>query len=147
MHVRVPKQAAGTMSECQHNRWSTADACGAVQSGAQLEGLAATLAKPLRCLWVSQQSRIWLNQVADLRDLPFTPLVLVSASDPAASHAHHTLGEPARLYFHRQRSAAFGMLRSGQGPMTHYRARQSGWSTAFLLGQLCWSRQQWLQSS
>ena len=67
----------------------------AAQSGARLDGLAATLTKPLRCLWVSQHSRIWLNQVTEARALPFTPIILASASDPAAAQAHRSLREPA----------------------------------------------------
>jgi hypothetical protein len=44
----------------------------------------AVLHKPLRPLWVSQASQIWTNQVAHPSDLPFTPLLLVSASQPHA---------------------------------------------------------------
>lgn len=45
---------------------------------------AAVLHKPLQPLWVSQASQIWTNQVAHPSDLPFTPLLLVSASQPHA---------------------------------------------------------------
>ena len=65
----------------------------AAQSGARLDGLAATLIKPLRCLWVSQHSRIWLNQVTEARELPFTPIILASASDPSAAQTHRSLRE------------------------------------------------------
>lgn len=44
--------------------------------------LAAVLDKPLRPIWLSQESRMWLNEMADHADLPFTPLYLVSASKP-----------------------------------------------------------------
>ncbi|KAK9818277.1 hypothetical protein WJX72_009958 [[Myrmecia] bisecta] len=52
--------------------------------GADLTQLAAQLRKPLQPLWVSQQTRIWLNKVPDPGALDFTPLVLVSASLPHA---------------------------------------------------------------
>lgn len=42
----------------------------------------AVLLKPLRPLWLSQSSLIWTNQVADPSSLAFTPLLLVSASQP-----------------------------------------------------------------
>ncbi|DBA66398.1 TPA: hypothetical protein ACH3X2_002378 [Trebouxia sp. C0005] len=45
--------------------------------------LAAVLDKPLRPIWLSQDSRMWLNAMADHTDLPFTPLYLVSASKSA----------------------------------------------------------------
>lgn len=41
------------------------------------------LDKPLRPIWLSQDSRMWLNAMADHTDLPFTPLYLVSASKSA----------------------------------------------------------------
>ncbi|KAL3137186.1 hypothetical protein ABBQ32_006750 [Trebouxia sp. C0010 RCD-2024] len=44
--------------------------------------LAAVLDKPLRPIWLSQESRMWLNEMADHANLPFTPLYLVSASKP-----------------------------------------------------------------
>ncbi|GFR43386.1 hypothetical protein Agub_g4461, partial [Astrephomene gubernaculifera] len=50
--------------------------------GADVEGLAKVLRKPLRPLWISQASTIWLDQVAQPDQLPFTPLYLVSASQP-----------------------------------------------------------------
>ena len=45
--------------------------------------LAAVLDKPLRPIWLSQDSRMWLNAMADHTELPFTPLYLVSASTSA----------------------------------------------------------------
>ncbi|KAK9806519.1 hypothetical protein WJX73_006400 [Symbiochloris irregularis] len=45
-----------------------------------LQGLTALQRKPLRPLWISQATRLWTNEVADPADLPFTPLILVSAS-------------------------------------------------------------------
>ena len=44
--------------------------------------LASALRKPLRPLWLSQGSRVWVDGVAQPEELPFVPLVLVSASDP-----------------------------------------------------------------
>ncbi|KAL4421701.1 hypothetical protein ABPG77_010645 [Micractinium sp. CCAP 211/92] len=50
-----------------------------------LSVLVATLAKPLRCLWVSQDSHLWAEQgqAVDVASLPFTPVVLVNASASA----------------------------------------------------------------
>ena len=55
-----------------------------MQVGADLSPLLRTLRKPLRCIWLSQESRIWTDQVMDTSQLGFTPLVLVSASLPNA---------------------------------------------------------------
>jgi tRNA A64-2'-O-ribosylphosphate transferase len=52
------------------------------QVGVDVEGLAAVLRKPLRPLWLSPASRVWLNHVPSLEELPFTPLFLLSASQP-----------------------------------------------------------------
>ena len=97
--VCVAKASVGSRSDiwacCSPCALLSILTCVAAQSGATLDGLAATLAKPLRCLWLSQQSRIWLNQIADVSDLPFTPIVLVSASDPAAAGMHRSLREPS----------------------------------------------------
>ncbi len=54
------------------------------QVGADVAALSASLTKPLRPLWVSQQSRLWTDNVASAEDLLFTPLILVSASLPNA---------------------------------------------------------------
>jgi len=55
-----------------------------MQVDAELAGLARCLKKPLRPMWISQNSRIWINQVPHPEDLPFTPIILVSASLPNA---------------------------------------------------------------
>jgi tRNA A64-2'-O-ribosylphosphate transferase len=55
---------------------------GWVQAGVGIEELAGVMEKPFRPLWISQKSRIWLNQVPPVQDLEYTPLVLVSASLP-----------------------------------------------------------------
>ena len=47
--------------------------------------MAKTLKKPLRPLWLSQSSFIWINEVANPQDLRFTPLILISASPGASS--------------------------------------------------------------
>ena len=54
------------------------------QVGADVAALSASLTKPLRPLWVSQQSRPWDDAVSSPEELPFTPIVLVSASLPNA---------------------------------------------------------------
>lgn len=48
--------------------------------GANLVPLAQSLRKPLRTLWISQKTVIWLNEVVDIETLEFTPIFLVSAS-------------------------------------------------------------------
>ncbi|KAG2445329.1 hypothetical protein HYH02_008795 [Chlamydomonas schloesseri] len=53
-----------------------------LRMGADVEGLARSLSKPLRPLWITQSSTIWVDQVAQPDSLPFTPLYLVSASQP-----------------------------------------------------------------
>ncbi|XP_021723554.1 uncharacterized protein C3F10.06c-like isoform X1 [Chenopodium quinoa] len=50
------------------------------ESGADIASLAASLRKPLRPLWISQKSVIWLNEVPDHDSWDFTPLILVSGS-------------------------------------------------------------------
>jgi hypothetical protein len=52
--------------------------------GANLVPLARMLRKPLRALWVSQRTVIWLNEVVDIETLDFTPIFLVSASQPVS---------------------------------------------------------------
>ncbi|XP_010688327.2 tRNA A64-2'-O-ribosylphosphate transferase isoform X1 [Beta vulgaris subsp. vulgaris] len=50
------------------------------ESGADIASLAASLRKPLRPLWISQKSVIWLNEVPDHDSWDFTPVILVSGS-------------------------------------------------------------------
>ncbi|PIA64660.1 hypothetical protein AQUCO_00100251v1 [Aquilegia coerulea] len=50
-------------------------------SGADIASLASSLQKPLRPLWISQKSVIWLNEVPDYDSWDFTPIILVTASD------------------------------------------------------------------
>lgn len=51
---------------------------------ANLVPLARALRKPLRTLWVSQKTVIWINEVVDIEALDFTPIFLVSASQPGS---------------------------------------------------------------
>lgn len=52
--------------------------------GADIRSLALSLKKPLRPLWISQRTRIWLNEVPELESWDFTPIILVSASASGA---------------------------------------------------------------
>ncbi|VVB02911.1 unnamed protein product [Arabis nemorensis] len=49
-------------------------------SGADIASLASCLRKPLRPLWVSQKTVLWLNEVPEHGSWDFTPLILVSSS-------------------------------------------------------------------
>lgn len=49
-------------------------------SGADISSLASLLRKPLRPLWISQKTVIWLNEVPEHDSWDFTPIILVSAS-------------------------------------------------------------------
>ncbi|KAA8534926.1 hypothetical protein F0562_029858 [Nyssa sinensis] len=49
-------------------------------SGADISALALSLKKPLRPLWISQKTVIWLNEVPEYDSWDFTPIILVSAS-------------------------------------------------------------------
>lgn len=42
--------------------------------------LSNTLHKPLRPLWISQSSTVWLNEIPEVNEYDFHPIVLVSAS-------------------------------------------------------------------
>ncbi|XP_062229010.1 tRNA A64-2'-O-ribosylphosphate transferase isoform X3 [Phragmites australis] len=48
--------------------------------GADINSLALRLQKPLRPLWISQRTRIWLNEVPEHESWDFTPIILISAS-------------------------------------------------------------------
>lgn len=55
--------------------------------GVDLGGLTAILTKPLRPLWLGHNSRLLPpEQQPDLEELTFTPLYLISASEPNARH-------------------------------------------------------------
>lgn len=49
-------------------------------TGTDIGSLALSLRKPLRPLWISQKTVIWLNEVPDCDSWNFTPVILVSAS-------------------------------------------------------------------
>lgn len=48
--------------------------------GADIHSLALGLKKPLRPLWISPRTRIWLNEVPEHESWDFTPIILISAS-------------------------------------------------------------------
>ncbi|KAL6221073.1 hypothetical protein ACLB2K_008825 [Fragaria x ananassa] len=62
-------------------------------SGADISSLASCLKKPLRPLWVSQKTVIWLNEVPDHESWDFTPIILVSASSPSGIVQRRTSSE------------------------------------------------------
>ncbi|KAL8239877.1 hypothetical protein R6Q59_016444 [Mikania micrantha] len=49
-------------------------------SGVDIASISSLLKKPLRPLWISQKTVIWLNEVPDYNDWDFTPIILISAS-------------------------------------------------------------------
>ncbi|XP_017440754.1 uncharacterized protein C3F10.06c isoform X2 [Vigna angularis] len=62
-------------------------------SGADIASLAACLRKPLRPLWISQKTVIWLNEVPHHESWDFTPIILVSASSSVGVSQHGTTSE------------------------------------------------------
>ncbi|TVU07857.1 hypothetical protein EJB05_41229, partial [Eragrostis curvula] len=48
--------------------------------GADIQSLVLGLRKPLRPLWISPRTRIWLNEVPEHESWDFTPIILISAS-------------------------------------------------------------------
>ncbi|KAM5547568.1 tRNA A64-2'-O-ribosylphosphate transferase [Rosa sericea] len=62
-------------------------------SGADISSLASCLKKPLRPLWISQKTVIWLNEVPDHESWDFTPIILVSASSPSGVVQRRTSSE------------------------------------------------------
>ncbi|KAM2193794.1 hypothetical protein ACFX1R_028027 [Malus domestica] len=62
-------------------------------SGADIASLASLLKKPLRPLWISQKTVIWLNEVPDHESWDFTPIILVSASASNGVVPHRTSSE------------------------------------------------------
>ncbi|KAJ0524401.1 putative tRNA A64-2'-O-ribosylphosphate transferase, rit1 domain-containing protein [Helianthus annuus] len=49
-------------------------------SGVDIASISSLLKKPLRPLWISQKTVIWLNEVPDHNSWDFTPIILISAS-------------------------------------------------------------------
>ncbi|KAH1135832.1 hypothetical protein GLYMA_05G227000v4 [Glycine max] len=65
-------------------------------SGADIASLAACLRKPLRPLWISQKTVIWLNEVPHHESWDFTPIILLSASSSSSvvgASQHRTTSE------------------------------------------------------
>ncbi|PNY17086.1 tRNA A64-2'-O-ribosylphosphate transferase [Trifolium pratense] len=58
-------------------------------SGADIASLASSLKKPLRPLWISQKTVIWLNEVPHHDSWDFTPIILVSASSSSNNVSQH----------------------------------------------------------
>ncbi|XP_038700911.1 tRNA A64-2'-O-ribosylphosphate transferase isoform X2 [Tripterygium wilfordii] len=61
--------------------------------GADIASLVSCLRKPLRPLWISQKTVIWLNEVPGLDSWDFTPIILVSASSSVGISQHKTTSE------------------------------------------------------
>ncbi|XP_052200053.1 uncharacterized protein C3F10.06c isoform X2 [Diospyros lotus] len=62
-------------------------------SGADISSLASALKKPLRPLWISQKTVIWLNEVPESNSWDFTPIILLSASSSSGNFQHRTTSE------------------------------------------------------
>lgn len=62
-------------------------------SGADITNIALALRKPLRPLWISQKTVIWLNEVPDYDSWDFTPVILVSASSTNCTSQQRTTSE------------------------------------------------------
>ncbi|KAK6248598.1 hypothetical protein QUC31_020163 [Theobroma cacao] len=62
-------------------------------SGADIAALASCLKKPLRPLWISQKTVIWINEVPDHDSWDFTPIILVSSSSSTGVTQHRTTSE------------------------------------------------------
>ncbi|KAG5559281.1 hypothetical protein RHGRI_008984 [Rhododendron griersonianum] len=61
--------------------------------GADITSLALSLKKPLRPLWISQKTVIWLNEVPECSSWDFTPIILISASSSSGNFQHRTTSE------------------------------------------------------
>lgn len=59
-------------------------------SGADIASVALLIKKPLRPLWISQRTLIWLNEVPESDSWDFTPIILVSASLSTGVVQHRT---------------------------------------------------------
>ncbi|KAF6141737.1 hypothetical protein GIB67_027915 [Kingdonia uniflora] len=49
-------------------------------SGVDISSIASSLKKPLRPLWITQKTIIWINEVPEANSWDFTPVILVNAS-------------------------------------------------------------------
>lgn len=73
--VWVPNTEKAAITEHLENWTKLLETC-----GSDIGVLAINLRKPLRPLWISQKTLIWLNEVPYHDSWDFTPLILVSAS-------------------------------------------------------------------
>ncbi|KAL8209336.1 hypothetical protein R6Q57_006068 [Mikania cordata] len=62
-------------------------------SGVDIASISSLLKKPLRPLWISQKTVIWLNEVPDYHDWDFTPIILISASASSDIYRQKTSSE------------------------------------------------------
>nr|GEV07016.1 initiator tRNA phosphoribosyl transferase [Tanacetum cinerariifolium] len=62
-------------------------------SGADISSISSALKKPLRPLWISQKTVIWLNEVPDYNSWDFTPVILISASASSDIYRQKTSSE------------------------------------------------------
>ncbi|KAK1418570.1 hypothetical protein QVD17_27715 [Tagetes erecta] len=62
-------------------------------SGVDIVSISSLLKKPLRPLWISQKTVIWLNEVPDYNSWDFTPIILISASASSDIYRQKTSSE------------------------------------------------------
>ncbi|KAD6454797.1 hypothetical protein E3N88_09503 [Mikania micrantha] len=62
-------------------------------SGVDIASISSLLKKPLRPLWISQKTVIWLNEVPDYNDWDFTSIILISASASSDIYRQKTSSE------------------------------------------------------
>ncbi|KAK9073747.1 hypothetical protein SSX86_006341 [Deinandra increscens subsp. villosa] len=62
-------------------------------SGVDIASISSLLKKPLRPLWISQKTVIWLNEVPDYNSWDFTPIILISASASSDIYRQKTSSE------------------------------------------------------
>ncbi|KAI3709578.1 hypothetical protein L2E82_39344 [Cichorium intybus] len=63
------------------------------ESGADISSISSLLKKPLRPLWISQKTVIWLNEVPDHNSWDFTPVILISSSAQSDIYRQKTSSE------------------------------------------------------
>lgn len=63
------------------------------ESGADISSFSSLLKKPLRPLWISQKTVIWLNEVPDYNSWDFTPIILISSSASSDIYRQKTSSE------------------------------------------------------
>ncbi|KAL2479881.1 initiator tRNA phosphoribosyl transferase family protein [Abeliophyllum distichum] len=62
-------------------------------SGADIASISLSLRKPLRPLWISQKTVIWLNEVPEYDSWDFTPVILLTASSSSSMFQKLTTSE------------------------------------------------------